>query len=202
MRISFMKKAPFITLKRHRKKSSFPFIPKGNVGKYTYSSPDCYITNLDETVIGCFCSIGRSVNIGNGNHPINYLTSSPYLYADTFGFKTNHTMSHNEWIQHTPPIKIGNDVWIGDFAYIMNGVTIGDGAIIAAHAVVTKDVPPYAIVAGVPAKIIKYRFDENIIAELLKLKWWNLPDKIIKQIPYDDITSAITFLKKINYEVK
>ena len=93
------------------------------------------------------------------------------------------------------PVHIGNDVWIGSGVFIKNGITIGDGAIVGAHAVVTKDVPPYAIVCGNPARIIRYRLSDDIIKQLLELKWWNLPDDIIKQIPYDDVYKAIEFLK-------
>ena len=113
------------------------------------------------------------------------------------GFKSDITISHNECNRNLPPVIIGNDVWIGDGVKIKNGVTIGDGAIIGACALVIKDVPPYAIVGGVPAKIIKYRFKKNIIKELLKLKWWDLDVEIIKQIPYDNIEEAISFIKNI-----
>ena len=98
-----------------------------------------------------------------------------------------------------PGITIGNDVWIGDGAFIKNGVTIGDGAIIGARAVVTKDIPPYAIVVGVPAKILKYRFSEQIIDRLLNTKWWNLDDSIIKKLPYYDIDKCLKILEEINH---
>ena len=75
--------------------------------------------------------------------------------------------------QYSIAVEIGNDVWIGEGAFLVGGITIEDGAVILAHAVVTKDVPPYAIVGGVPARIIKYRYDEETIAFLLRVKWWN-----------------------------
>src|SRR5690606_29947135 len=83
-----------------------------------------------------------------------------------------------------PSVKIGNDVWIGEDAIIMGGVKIGDGAIIAARAVVTKDVPPYSIYGGVPAKLIKYRFDNYIIKKLLAIKWWDLEESWIRENYY------------------
>ena len=203
--------SPFykVSIKRNNKKIRilfftkkvrlFPFVPEiKHVGKCTYSAADVYIPNKEETVIGSFTSIGKGVSIGCGTHPTGYLSSSPYLYTKRFNYKSSDMVSHEEWIDDIAPCKIGNDVWIGDNVLIMNGITIGDGAVIGAHAVVTKDVPPYAIVGGVPAKIIRYRFDEKIITALLKSQWWNLPDKIIKQIPYDDIEKTVLFLKDIN----
>ena len=100
------------------------------------------------------------------------------------------------------PCVIGNDVWIGDHVIIMHGITIGDGAVIGSGAVVTHDVPPYAIVVGVPGKIIKYRFDKKIISELEKLKWWNLPDYKVAELPFNDIHGCIKELKKIYKEIK
>ena len=168
-----------------------------NVGKCSYCASQPVVWNAEETQIGSFVSMGARVTIGMGEHPTHFLSTSPFLYLDGLNFKADKTPSHNEYNKLTP-VFIGSDVWIGDDVKIKNGVKIGDGAIIGASAVVTKDVPPYAIVAGVPAKIIRYRFSEDIISELLNLKWWDLDDEVIKQIPYDNINSAIEFLK--NYK--
>ena len=167
-----------------------------HIGKQSYSHPDVYIANPEETAIGAFVSIGAGVRIGHGTHPFNYMSTSPYIYLDRLGYKKPEMPAHNEW-EKLPPVHIGNDVWIGDNVWIKNGITIGDGAIIGAHAVVTHDIPPYAVVAGIPAKVLKYRFTPEIIADLLNLKWWDLPDDIIKTLPYDNIEKTIQKLKEL-----
>ena len=162
-----------------------------HVGIGTYCDKTTLVMSRD-TVIGKYCSIAGNVVIGIGNHPLNWLSTSPFFYMRFLGWR-----KENEYRDTVPPTYIGNDVWIGQGALIKDSITIGDGAIIGAGAVVVKDVPPYAVVGGVPAHIIKYRFDEKVISELLKLKWWDLDEETIKQIPYKDIDAAIKFLKKI-----
>ena len=90
----------------------------------------------------------------------------------------------------------GNDVWIGRGAFIKNGLTLGDGCGIGARSVVTKDVPPYAIVAGNPAKLIRYRFSEDIIEKLLELKWWELDDDFLRLLPFEDMQKCISMLEQ------
>lgn len=160
------------------------------VGRHTYNHKTVEVASPN-TTIGSFCSLAQYVMIGPGEHPVDYLSSSPCFYMDIFGWK-NRKCNFNSG----EPCHIGNDVWIGHGAFIKAGVNIGDGAIIAAGAVVTKDVPPYAIVGGVPAKIIRKRFSEEQIKDLLELKWWDLDDEIIKEIPYENIDEAIAFIKK------
>jgi len=169
--------------------------PIQHVGRFTYAAPDTHIQSIG-TVIGSFCSIGQRVVIGHGKHPKDFLSSSPFFYFDELGFKTKEMPTYDGfWF--IEPVTIGNDVWIGDGVWIRNGVTIGDGAILGARAVITKDVPPYAIVAGVPANVIGYRFDEKTIQALLDSKWWNLTDDVIRQIPFDDIQKAVEFLANV-----
>ena len=119
---------------------------------------------IREADIGRFCSIGRRCSIGAARHPTNKLSSHPLFLGD---------------YDFAPRTKIGNDVWIGDGSVVMSGLTIGDGAIIGSNAVVTRDVAPYAIVAGVPARIIRPRFDAATIDKLLVSQWWNYGDAAV-----------------------
>lgn len=137
--------------------------------------------------VGRFCSIAGDVITGQMEHPTDFLSTSHILHGNwsnewpelkdmygRFANKLPNSIASHKKMLHEDKgkIVIGNDVWIGQGAYISRGVTIGDGAIVAAKAVVTKDVPPYSIVGGVPAKVIRYRFDEDIIKELLEIRWW------------------------------
>jgi acetyltransferase-like isoleucine patch superfamily enzyme len=146
-------------------------------GDYTYVS---YNSIIHCAIIGKFCSIGPNVVIGYGDHPIHFLSTSPIFYQAKKGMFGENLYSENDF-EHHKKVIIGNDVWIGSNVYVKNGVTIGDGAVIGAGAVVTKDIPPYAIVVGVPAKILKYRFDNETISELLKNKWWDWKIEDIKK---------------------
>ena len=140
-----------------------------------------YPINRDRLFIGKFCSIacGTKFIFTSANHKLGSLSTYPFpLFFEEWDLdKANVTDS---W-DNKGNIVIGNDVWIGFEAVVMQGVTIGDGAIVGARAVVTKDVPPYSIVGGVPAKPIRKRFSEEIISRLLKIKWWEWPDEKIKE---------------------
>jgi len=144
-----------------------------------------YLINNDRLIIGKFCSIacGAKFIFNSANHTLKSLSNYtfPLFYDEWELDKSNVTSA---W-DNKGDIVIGNDVWIGDEAVIMAGVTIGDGAIIGARAVVTKDVPPYTIVGGVPAKKIRMRLDQGTVSKLMEMKWWNWPiEKINKSIPY------------------
>lgn len=160
------------------------------VGRCTYCDDNVYIGS-PETTIGSFCSLAANIIIGPGDHPTNYLSTSSFFYMDCLGY--SNSQGNEEFLE---PCKIGNDVWICDNVFIKGGIKIGNGAVIGAGAVVVKDVPPYAIVGGVPAKIIRYRFDKEIISQLEELGWWDLGDDVIKKIPFRDINEAIKFIKK------
>ena len=133
---------------------------------------------LHNTTIGKFSSISDCCVIGLPGHPTNHLSTSP-IYTAPFN-ALMETWVKERVYKPVINVEIGNYVWIGYGVMIPNNVKIGDGAIVAAGAVVTKDVPPYAIVGGVPAKVIKYRFPEDKIEKLMDLKWWNKPVEEIK----------------------
>lgn len=152
-----------------------------------------------------FCSIAEGVRFGLGQHSIHSITTSEALYSKThFKSKEIERFQDNDMSRalrrqtanYLTPITIGNDVWIGQGVTIMNGVAIGDGAVIATKAVVTKDVPPYAIVGGVPAKVIKYRFDEKTIERLVKLQWWNYGLPILEGVDWTDIHKALDAMEE------
>lgn len=192
----------FILSKRGRKKIRNTFLikkeeiqNKNNIGKYTYLGDRTVIWNKEETTIGKFCSIAIDVAIGAFKHPTNTLSMHPFVYTQSDNIRLDKPLTHLRDIG-LQKVIIGNDVWIGAKATIMPGVIIGDGAVIGSNAVVTHDVPPYAIVGGVPAKIIKYRFDEETIKNLLELKWWDYPEKFIKTLPFEDINACIKLLKE------
>jgi acetyltransferase-like isoleucine patch superfamily enzyme len=118
-----------------------------------------------------FTSVGSNVVMGLGKHPTNMASTHPAFYSNNKGFPTFADKMYFDEIGDT--IVIGNDVWIGYGAIIMSGVSIGDGSIVAAGAIVTKNVIPYSIVGGVPARLLKMRFDEETIEKMLKISWWD-----------------------------
>lgn len=152
-------------------------LTKCNIGKGTYIAQNSVISMTD---IGKYCSIGPNLMCGFGIHPTSGISTSPAFYSN---LKQNGiSFSKENKIIERKNIKIGNDVFIGMNVSILDGVTICDGAVIAAGAVVIKDVKPYEIVGGVPAKHIKYRFSDEIIKKLLKIKWWDFDDEKIKDV--------------------
>lgn len=145
------------------------------VGKYTYISARSGAVYAE---IGSFCSIASNVSIGGGAHMLDAVSTSPVFNKGRNIFGKNFAN-----IEFSPykTTAIGNDVWIGNRAMILQGITIGDGAVVGAGAVVTKDVEPYTIVAGNPARVIRKRFDDETIEKLLELKWWDMSDDDIRK---------------------
>jgi virginiamycin A acetyltransferase len=142
-------------------------IVNSEIGNYTYIAENSILHN---TNVGKFCSIGPNLLCGWGIHPTNGLSTHPMFYSTK---KQNGiSLSDIDKVEETKRIYIGNDVFIGMNVSILDGVKIGDGAVIGAGALVSKDIPAYAVAVGNPIKIIKYRFDESTIEQLLQIKWW------------------------------
>lgn len=146
---------------------------RSSLGEYSYVGRNCFITN---TKINKFTSIGEGCHIGGTSHPLNWVSTSPVFHKWDNLFKKNFSRHDFDIFVET---SIGNDVWIGTNVLIKAGVNVSDGAVLGMGAVVTKDVGPYEIWGGNPAKLIKKRFDEKTIKELMNKKWWNYEDELL-----------------------
>jgi acetyltransferase-like isoleucine patch superfamily enzyme len=146
-----------------------------SMNKHSFCGYNCEIIQCE---IGSFCSIANNVIIGGGMHPMNWVSMSPVFYEGKDSVKAK--FSEHKRAPHLKTI-IGNDVWIGENVLIKQGIKIGHGAVIGMGSIVTKDVPPYSIVAGCPAKEIKKRFNDEQINKLLKIKWWDFSDIKLKE---------------------
>ncbi len=145
------------------------------IGDHSYVN---FKTIINNTKIGKFCSIGSEVQFGMGNHPTNLISTHPAFYSNNKAFKTFANKVHfNEYEE----IFLGNDVWIGSNVIIMGGISIGDSAIVAAGAVVTKNVKPFEVVGGIPAKHIKFRVEEKLIDQIRVTKWWDKDEKWLEE---------------------
>ena len=154
------------------------------LGRYSYTGKNATIWHAD---IGAFCSISWNVSIGGADHDYTRLTTHTFLYdGDDFDLMPEGETGYDRF---AAPCAVGNDVWIGSNACILRGVTVGTGAVIAAGAVVTRDVESYTVVAGVPARPIKKRFDAHIAEGLLASRWWELPAEVIRR-NYDLFNAA------------
>lgn len=158
--------------------------------KHSFCGYDCEILDCD---IGSFVSIASGVIIGGGMHPVDWVGMSPVFYSGRDSIKAKFSEFDRDAILRT---YIGHDVWIGRNALIKQGVTIGTGAVVGMGSVVTKDVEPYAIVGGAPAKLIRYRFDAETRTALLKSEWWNFEEEQLHDCA-KDIRDPKLFLEKL-----
>ena len=171
---------------------------KGIIGRDTYVGLGTAISDK-RTRIGKFCSIARNVMIGTTSHPTDFLTTSSIPYRNMHSVTEGLVFPEDKRVNYTysRPVTIGSDVWIGMNAVIMDGITIGDGAVIGAGAIVTHDVPPYAVAVGVPARVTRYRFDEETVRRLLKVRWWDRPDDVILSLKMDDVEGCLRQLESL-----
>jgi acetyltransferase-like isoleucine patch superfamily enzyme len=160
-----------------------------HIGAFSYGGCFDYSNIAPGTIIGKFCSFADNIAIITRDHLKTAVSTHPFLFKPNFGLVKKDVRDGHH-------LEIGNDVWIGYHATILPGVAkIGDGAIIAAGSVVTRDVPPYAVVAGVPAEIIKFRFSNNVIEALIRIKWWDWPEREIFS-NYEAFYDAEKFIDK------
>lgn len=173
------------------------------IGAFSYFGANSMFYHVG--VIGRFCSIAANIQAGHADHPTHFLSTHPIFQADpawtesasAFFARNDAAICKSREQRHTldlerfGKIQIGNDVWIGDGVFIRRGVQIGDGAVIGARSVITRDVPPYAVVGGAPAKIIRYRFEPEIIEELLDLQWWLYGLSALEGVDFTNVSMAI-----------
>lgn len=180
LRFNFAKPARSFTM--HTDKSLVRFVvpvwySKVELGDWSYMNDECDVLSLRESrkvVVGKYSSVGKCKFVMEADHNTAFASTYPFNELGC-----NGCAPLNKKDKQMPDILVGNDVWICDDAVIYGGVTIGDGAVVAGNAVVTKDVPSYAIVAGNPARVVKYRFNEHIIKKMIAVQWWDLPHYLV-----------------------
>jgi phosphonate metabolism protein (transferase hexapeptide repeat family) len=167
-------------------------IQESEFGDYSYTAGDAQIIY---SKVGKFCSIASHVRLNPGNHPMWRVTQHHATYRrQSYGFAATDDEEFFNW-RRDHKVVVGHDVWIGHGAIIMPGVTIGTGAVIGSGAVVTKDVPPYTIAVGVPAKPIKERFPKEVAGKLLEIAWWDWPRELLEE-RIDELNDLELFLEK------
>lgn len=182
----------------------------GKIGSFSYIGENASIHGAPR--IGRFCSIARNLVMGEGEHPADFLSTSPMMYARRFWKDLEYVSEyynacasnireaskalHERYPIVDQSINIGNDVWIGEGVFIRRGVTIGDGAIIGSRSVVNKDVAPYSIVAGTPARTIRMRFADEFIEKLLSLRWWDYEIAGFRNIQFHNVEQAVEQLQE------
>lgn len=173
--------------------------PEVKAGAYLHVNRDGFVANA---VLGNYCTFGARTSVNPYNHPHQWLSNHEFQYHENaFAFVEEYREFKRLPYEQAPGssdfVRIGSDVWIGHNANVMAGVTVEDGAVIAAGAVVTHDVPAFAIVAGLPARVVRYRFDEAIRKRLLAVKWWDLPFEALSGLPFSDIAACIDQLERL-----
>lgn len=163
--------------------------PQLSIGAHTYIRSRSHLSLVSS--IGRFCSVGSGVVIGQEKHthPTNWLSSHPFQYTD----------APLKYHAKTEMAVIGHDVWIGSEAMILEGVTVGTGAVIATRALVTEDVPPYAIVVGVPARIVRFRHEPALVERLLASRWWDIEISELKRLPLDEPAKCLDQLEHMRF---
>lgn len=144
--------------------------------RHSFCGYDC---TLIDCAVGAFCSIANKVSIGGARHPMEYISTSPVFLYHRDSVKTKLARHRYEW---RAKAIIGSDVWIGESALIKGGVTIGHGAVVGMGSVVTKDVPPYGVVVGNPARVVRMRFEPDVIEALLRMQWWKYTDAELRRL--------------------
>ncbi len=171
--------------------------PDVTLGKYFGMNEHCFVARA---TVGAFVAIGARSSINPFNHPIDWLSTNEFQYHPR---SFDWVAEYNDFVrlERTPDmfqqVSIGNDVWTGHHVNIMPGVNVGDGAAIGAGSVVTKDVPPYAVVAGVPAQVKRFRFPDRVIERLLRLKWWELELSDLSGLPFRDAERCLDLVEEI-----
>lgn len=163
-------------------------IEYASLGDYSYLGENC---DVADAVIGKFTAIANSVRIGAPNHPMSRASQHRFTYCPEYYEATTSRDRDFFAERRGDRVIVGNDVWIGHAAILLPGVTVGDGAVIAAGAVVSRDVAPYTIVGGVPARPIRQRFPDHIAASLRRITWWDWPEEVIFERLADFRSEAI-----------
>jgi acetyltransferase-like isoleucine patch superfamily enzyme len=166
-------------------------------GKYSGMNENCYVARA---TVGAYCAIGARTAINPFNHPVDWLSINEFQYhPNSFDWVPEYR--DLDRLERTPDmfrhVTIGNDVWTGHNVNVMAGVSVGDGAIIGAGSVVTKDVPAFAIVAGVPARVVRMRFSDAVIERLLRVKWWDLELSELSGLPFRDVERCLDRIEDI-----
>jgi len=161
---------------------------------------------IQNATIGRYCSFARDVHIGQGTHPTDWLSVTPLQYNPNYRGWINKSGKNSplktrkfKWDLHT---TIGSDVWIGHSVFIQDGISIGHGAIVGAGSIVTKNIPPFAIAAGNPARVLRFRFPTDVIIRLLETEWWNYHISEFKDIDYSNIYESLEIIENLIKEKK